>query len=162
MHIPENCELYGVPPYLESWIVAKVPKFVPAILSRWERNGISLSEHFFLLLCPLAEINSHGGLPEGVQLLTDPRLTCRHFTGCHRPYFAALFLGETAESVCQDVLERLPWSEAYEVELGSDRIGLHFFGATEDIDEEELPAPGRPQRPLRELVASGELLEILA
>jgi len=162
MPIPETCELIGVPMYLESWIVAKIPKFVPSILSRWQRNGVSLPERFFLLLCPVAEINSHGGLPDRVQLLTDARLSCKHFTGCHRPYFAALFFGETAEPGCQAVLERLAWSEAYQVQLDPEAIRLNFFGATEDLDEQDLPAPKRPQRSVQELLATGELLEILA
>ena len=161
MDIPQSTKLVGVPGYLETWIVAKIPRFVYSVLQRWQRNQAEFPKSFYLLLCPLVEVNGLGGLPPSVKVLTDARLTCRHFTGCHRPYMVALFHGEQADPLCQQTLDQLPWSEAYQVEIEAEEIRLHFFGATEEIDN-ELPEPKHPKRTVQELLKNGDLFEILA
>jgi hypothetical protein len=97
--LSDKVDIKGLPPYVESWAVAKVAGFVPAILKRWLRSHPDLPTEFYLVMCPVAEVNTQGGLPARVHLLTDPRLTCRHFTGCSKPYYAMIFTGPDADAL---------------------------------------------------------------
>lgn len=157
--IPDRLELHDLPPYIESWAVAKVTGFVVAILERWRRAHPNLPEQFLLVMCPIAELNAQGGLPAKVYTLTDPRLTCRHFTGCSRPYYAMIFTGADAETRCGEIQQLLPWSESYRVAIQPDGVQLHFIAATEDLGEPQFPLQGRR---VADLLESGELLQILA
>jgi len=157
--LPSKLELIGVPAHVQSWSVAKVPGFVLAILSRWQRAHGGIPDHFFLTMCPQAEINARGGLPLQVIELTDPKLTCRHFTGCSKPYFAVIFAGESAGVRQREVQALLPWSETYETEITPAEVRLTFVGATEDMEDDETGK--RPGRTLQELLESGELIRIL-
>jgi hypothetical protein len=152
-------EVVGLPPHVAAWSVARIPGFVASALERWEREHGTLPGQFSLALCPQAEVNALGGLPEGLHALTDPRLRCRHFTGCHRPYLVILFTGEQAEARRSAAQALLPWSEGYRVSVGPGRVRLEFAEASEALDlGEDREAP---RRRLRELLASGELLRIL-
>ncbi len=159
--LPQTLEITGVPRHVGSWSVAQIPGFVPAVLGRWEREHGSLPRRFSLVMCPQVEVNARGGLPPQVTELTDPRLRCRHFTGCHRPYLVILFTGPEAETQRSRVLPLLAWCEAYEVAIGPDAVHLQFAGATEDTDEPPM-AQHRAPRALKDLLASGELIQILA
>lgn len=160
MHLlPSELELIGVPAHVQSWTVGKIPGFVPAILSRWQGAHGDIPDRFFLTMCPLAEINARGGVPARVVELTDPKLTCRHFTGCSKPYFAVIFAGESAATRQREVQELLPWSESYETEITPTRIRLTFIGATEELEEDD--SEKTPGRRLRGLLESGELIRIL-
>lgn len=159
--LPKQIDLVDVPPHVASWCVAKIPGFVLAVLGRWQRNHGELPERFTLVMCPQVEINALGGLPREVTELTDPRLRCRHFTGCNRPYFSVLFLGDQAEDWRARIQAFLPWSEGYAVELTEDAVRLCLRGATEDVAERDA-REGRSRSRLRELLASGELVSILA
>ncbi len=157
--LPENLEITGVPPYVESWTVAKIPGFVIAVLERWQRSHGELPRKFFVIMCPQVEINAMGGLPARVYELTDPRLRCRHFTGCHKPYFVVIFSGQDADQRRAEVQSLLSWSEGYEVEITEEAVKLRFSSATEDTGEERVNVP--PQRTLQQLLSTGELVSIL-
>lgn len=157
--LPETVELSDVPPHVASWSVAKIPGFVPAVLARWQREHGQLPNRFVMLMCPQAEINAKGGLPPQVVELTDARLRCRHFTGCHRPYFVVLFMGAEAEQRRAQIQGLLGWSEGYGVEVTPSVLRLTFAGATEDVatpDERDVRA-----RTVRDLLRSGELVSVL-
>ncbi len=157
--IPDKVEISGIPSHVESWCVAKIEGFVTAVLARWQREYGQLPTRFQMALCPQVEINAMGGLPPQVHELTDPRLTCRHFTGCHKPYVVVLFTGDQANSRRRQVQEFLSWSEGYEVETTDDAIRLRFVGYTE---ESTLPdrTPSAANR-FQQLLESGELIRIL-
>ena len=155
----DRVEISEVPVYVESWTVAKIPGFVDAVLSRWEREHGELPTRFQMAMCPQVEVNAVGGLPSKVHEMTDPRLTCRHFTGCHKPYLVVLFFGEDADSRRQQVQELLSWSEGYAVEKTGAVVRLRYAGCTEEIDNESSQRPNR--RRLQELLKSGELIRIL-
>ena len=159
--LPQTLEVTGVPRHVGSWSVAGIPGFVPAVLGRWQREHGSLPQRFSLVMCPQVEVNARGGLPREVTELTDPRLRCRHFTGCHRPYLVILFTGPDAEVQCSRILPMLAWCEAYRVCIERNAIRMDFAGATEDADEPATPT-GRTPRALKDLLASGELVRILA
>ena len=152
-------EVLELPAHVAAWSVARITGFVPGILSRWEREHGTLPSEFSLILCPQAEISAMGGLPAEVHELTDPRLRCRHFTGCHRPYVALLFRGEDAESRRTAAQALLPWSEGYRVTVAEGRVTLWFRDANEAL--EDTPQTQGGARTLRSLVASGELVRIL-
>jgi hypothetical protein len=157
--LPEQIEMNGVPPYVAAWSVAKIPGFVGAVFKRWQHERVELPHEFFLVMCPQVEINARGGLPPGVLAMTGPKLHCRHFTGCLRPYFVAIFAGEDAKERLARVQELLSWSEGYRVEITDQKIRLDFVHATEDLEEPAYtPAP---QRSLQELLSTGELFKIL-
>ena len=155
----DTVEISGVPQHVESWTVAKIPGFVTAVLARREREHGDLPSRFQMAMCPLVEVSAMGGLPDKVQELTDPRLTCRHFTGCHKPYLVVIFVGEDADHRRQQVQELLPWSEGYAVEKKGSDIRLQFAGCTEEVEQDDSPRP--PARRLKELLESGELIRIL-
>ena len=134
--------------------------FVRAVLERWQRAHGNLPERFYMVMCPQVEVNARGGLPSEVYELTDPRLRCRHFTGCHKPYFVVIFSGEDADERRRRVQELLSWSEGYGVHIREDAIELSFADATEDLEDETNPPA--PRRSLQELLATGELVSILA
>lgn len=157
-NLSDKVDIQGLPPYVESWAVAKVEGFVPAILKRWLRSHPDLPTEFYLVLCPVAEVNTQGGLPARVHLLTDPRLTCRHFTGCSRPYYAMIFTGQDAETRRAEIQTLLPWSESYAVDITLDPIRLTFIEASEDIDTDQRPVEARR---IADLLESGELLKIM-
>ena len=139
--------------------MAKIPGFVIAVLKRWQRSHGELPNRFFLVMCPQVEINAMGGLPARVYELTDPRLRCRHFTGCHKPYFVVIFIGEDAGQRRAEVQHLLSWSESYEVEITNETVKLSFSDATEDSGNERTDLP--KQRTLQQLLETGELVSIL-
>jgi len=158
--LPDKVEISDVPPYVEIWSVAKIPNFMQAVLERWQREHGELPPRFYVTMCPQVEVNAAGGLSSRVIELTDPRLRCRHFTGCHKPYFVVFFMGEDAQTHQSEVQGLLSWSESYRVEIGSDAVRLAFVDATEEADDEDrddLPAP----RTLQDLLATGEIVSIL-
>jgi hypothetical protein len=112
-------------------------------------------------MCPQVEINTLGGLPTRVIELTDPRLTCRHFTGCNKPYFVVIFTGEDARTCQHEVQELLPWSESYEVQITASALRLTFAGASEDLEWEEDNVAKKPRRTLQELLGKADLVSIL-
>lgn len=156
--IPERLEINAIPVHVTSWAVAKVPGFVPAILRRWHRSHADLPECFELVMCPVAELNACGGIPARVHELTDPRLTCRHFTGCSRPYYAMIFTGSDADLRRAEIQSLLPWSEAYAIDIDNDTVHMTFIEATEDV---ELSQSVTPVRSIADLLESGELLKIM-
>jgi hypothetical protein len=139
--------------------VARIPGFVPAVLRRWQRAHGPLPTRFVMVMCPQVEINAMGGLPPEVIELTDPRLRCRHFTGCHRPYFVMLFVGADAEARRRRIQGLLSWSEGYGVEIDRQSIKLEFAGAAEEV--ENRPENTARVRTLQDLLATGELVSIL-
>lgn len=157
--LPSVLRVHGLPPYVESWAVAKVPGFVLAILNRWRRAHPDLAKEFFLIMCPVAEVNALGGLPAQVHELIDPRLSCRHFTGCSRPYYAMILSGPSAAARRLALQAQLPWSESYRVRLGPTEVELSFVDASEALEEPPQP----PQlRSLADKLDKHELLKILA
>lgn len=157
--VPDTLDIRDLPPYIQSWSVAGIPGFVVAVLRRWQRHHGSLPQRFHMVMCPQVELNAMGGIPPRVHELTDPRLRCRHFTGCHKPYFVVIFEGDDAPGRVDEVLELLSWSEAWEVALEEEAVKLVYRGSTEDLDREQESRPGRS---LQELLQSGELVSILA
>ncbi len=155
----DNVEVREVPVYAESWTVARIPGFVAAVLNRWQREHGELPARFHMAMCPQVEVNAMGGLPSRVHELTDPRLTCRHFTGCHKPYLVVIFVGDDADSRRQQAQELLSWSEGYAVEKTESAVQLTFAGCTEEVERDEDPRPS--SRRLQELLESGELIRIL-
>lgn len=158
--LPKQVELDDVPPNVASWNVAKIPGFVAAVLGRWQRSREALPEHFFMVMCPQVEINARGGLPATVVELTDPKLRCKHFTGCQRPYFVVLFAGESGDADRARVQALLSWSEGYAVTLEADVIRLRFVDATEEVVDDRDSGGFRDR--LRDLLRSGELVGILS
>jgi hypothetical protein len=158
--LPERVEVADLPPYVEMWSVAKIPNFIPAVLGRWQRDRGELPPQFYVLVCPQVEVNAAGGLPARVVELTDPRLRCRHFTGCHKPYFVVFFVGEDADRKRAEVQAMLSWSESYRVDIGTDAVRLAFVDAMEDLGDEDRDATPAP-RTLRDLLATGEIVSIL-
>lgn len=152
-------EVKGLPAHVAAWSVSHIPGFVLAVLQRWEREYARLPDAFSILMCPQTELNAMGGLPEGVHALTDPRLRCAHFTGCHRPYLVVLFTGEDAEPRRAEAQTLLPWSEGYRVRVVGDRAELEFADAREGLDTDT--AGSGEARSLRSLLASGELVQVL-
>ena len=110
-------------------------------------------------MCPQVEINAMGGLPAKAYELTDPRLRCRHFTGCHKPYFVVILTGDDADRRREEIQRLLSWSEGYEVELTAQAIHLKFADATEDLGTKDDGTP--TQRTLQQLLQTGELISIL-
>lgn len=159
--LPEHVEFVELPPYVEIWSVAKIPNFMQAVLGRWQRAHGELPDRFYVVMCPQVEVNAAGGLPSRVIELTDPRLRCHHFTGCHKPYFVVFFVGEDADRSRAEVQGLLAWSEGYRVDIGKDAVRLTFVEATEDIDDEEREADRPASRTLRELISTGEIVSIL-
>ena len=157
--LPQKVEFVDVPPYVEIWSVAKIPNFVQAVLGRWQRARGELPSRFYVMMCPQVEVNAIGGLPSRVIELTDPRLRCHHFTGCHKPYFVVFFVGEDADQRRAEVQDLLSWSESYQVDIGKDAVVLTFIDATEDADDEREEPSSR--RTVRELIATGEIVSIL-
>lgn len=157
-HIPDIVDIIGLPPHIASWCVAQVPGFVPAILKRWLRAHPDLPDRFQLVMCPVAEVNAYGGMPARIHELTDPRLTCQHFTGCSRPYYAMIFTGDDAQARRAEIQTLLPWSEAYAVTIDDERVRLDLVDAIEDIDGLERREPARR---FAELLESGELLKVM-
>jgi hypothetical protein len=157
--VPAVLGVTGQPPHVQSWSVAGIQGFVPAVLRRWVREYGPLPEHFCMVMCPQAEVSARGGLPPGVHELTDPRLRCRHFTGCHRPYLVLLLMGEDADARRAALQALLPWSEGYRVEIGESSVDLSFVEARED---DATDAPPREGGGLQDLLRSGELVRILA
>jgi len=153
----QQIEIANVPPYVESWSVAKIPRFVSAVLARWQRNYGELPSRFYAVMCPQVEVNAVGGLPSRLIELTDARLRCRHFTGCHRPYFVAFFIGDDARQRLAEAQQWLAWSESYRVDIGPQSTTLEFVDATEDTCASDEEAA----RTLRDLQATGELLRVL-
>jgi hypothetical protein len=158
--LPEHLEVEGLPPHVAAWSVARIPGFVGAVLKRWQMNHGELPSEFHVLMCPQVELNARGGLPPGVFALTHPKLHCRHFTGCMKPYFVAIFIGEDAGERSEKVLQILSWSEGYHVRICDEAIRLSFTGANEDVETPSNPV--KPHRNLQDLLASGELFKILA
>ena len=157
--LPTEVEITDVPSHVESWSVARIAGFVPAVLKRWQREFGNLPEHFHLVVCLQVEINARGGLPSEIHAITDPKLTCRQFTGCHKPYFVVLFQGANSADRRQRAQELLAWSEGYAVEVTPSTIRLRLEGYTEDLDDEDLPS--NQARNLQDLLRTGELLRIL-
>ncbi|MGA7980621.1 MAG: hypothetical protein WCA32_10380 [Chromatiaceae bacterium] len=151
--------LEGVPDFVASWSAAKIPGFVAAVIKRWRREHGHLPRSFAMVICPQVEINAIGGLPAGVIELTDPRLRCRHFTGCHKPYFVVFFTGEDAEERRAKVQPLLPWSEGYAVELQGQSAVLRFVDANEDVDSDTNRV--KRTRTLQELLETGELVKVM-
>ena len=155
----DTVEISDVPVHVESWTVAKIPGFVAAVLNRWEREHGELPARFHMAMCPQVEVNAMGGLPTKVHELTDPRLTCRHFTGCHKPYLVVIFLGDDADARRRQAQELLSWSEGYAVQKTGPVVKLTFAGCSEEVDQDDGMRPD-PRR-LQELLKSGELIRIL-
>lgn len=158
--IPEKVEVSGLPDYIASWSITRVDRFVPAILSRWQRELDGLPADFYLLLCPRVEVNALGGLPPEVLDLTDPRQRLTHFTGCQRPYMAMMLGGDTADQRRAKLHEQLPWSESYRVEIDEALIRLGFVDATEELPD-QAGTQGPPPTRFRDLCSSGEILQLL-
>lgn len=157
--LPNSVTILDQPAHVGSWSAARIPGFVPALLGRWQRARGLLPRRFCLLLCPRVELSARGGLPPRLRALSLPQHRFDHFTSCHRPYMATIFLGPRAGRRCEEAQAQLAWSEAYAVELRSDTLRLRFLGAHEDLDT---PPPAHHGRSLRELQRSGELLRLLA
>jgi len=157
--LSHQLEVTGIPVHVESWSVARIPGFVLAVLNRWQREYGRLPSRFHMAMCPQVEINARGGIPPQVHGLTDPRLTCRHFTGCHKPYFVVIFSGEDSAQRCQAAQDLLSWSEGYEVEIAPESVRLRFEGYTEDA--EDTGTGQRTTRTLQDLLKSGEIVKVL-
>ncbi len=136
MQTPDKqLEIQGIPPYVKSWSVAVIPRFIPAVLDRWRRNYGELPQQFVMVLCPQVEINAVGGLPARVRELTNPKFRMQHFTGCHKPYVVLIHVGEDAEGWREEVQRMLSWSEGYRVETTEELTRLHFIDAVEERDD---------------------------
>jgi len=158
--LPDKLEITGIPAHVMSWSVAGIRGFVVAVLKRWQRNYGELPHRFFMVMCPQVEVNAMGGLPLEVHALTDAKLTCRHFTGCHKPYLVIIFTAEDGDERRAAVQRELPWSEGYQVDLTESAVRLTFADATEELEGGERPAVR--QRTLQELLKTGELVSVLA
>jgi len=127
-----SLEIHGIPDYVASWSAARISGFVPAVLERWRRSGGELPASFTMVICPLVEINSRGGLPDRVRELTSPRQRFHHFTGCHKPYAVLLQAGDDNETWRREIQEELAWSEGYQAEFGEGVLTLSFVDAVEE------------------------------
>jgi hypothetical protein len=132
--IADQLEIEGIPPYVKSWSAARIPGFVPAVLNRWQRNFGELPDFFAMVVCPQVEIDAKGGLPDRVRELTNARLRCQHFTGCHKPYAVLLYAGNDAEAWRAEVQSLLAWSEGYQVRLTARTAHMKFMEAIEECD----------------------------
>lgn len=130
--VSKAVEIQGIPPYVKSWSVAGIPRFVPAVLDRWRRSRGGLPRRFVMVLCPQVEINAIGGLPDRVRELTRPQWRLQHFTGCHKPYLVLLHAGADAEAWRGEVQGMLAWSEGYRVEITRETARLQFIDAVEE------------------------------
>lgn len=156
--LPTQIEILDMPQYVESWSAARIPGFVRAVLARWRRDrGTRLPETLHMVLCPQAEINARGGLPKAVLEITDPRLRCRHFTGCHKPYFVVLFTGPQGDEQRAMAQRWLAWSEGYHVKILPDCIQLVLREAVEDEAEEATEDPV-----LQRVLSAADLVSVLA
>ena len=153
--------VHGIPVYVESWAAALVSNLVSTALMRWEREYEKLPESFYMLICPQVEINARGGLPADIHEYIDAKLTCRQFTGCHKPYFIALFVDKSAEESCLKTQQLLAWSEAYKVNIKEGDVILHFVGCTEELDDEIESEFSEKKKKFQELISTGELMRIL-
>lgn len=135
----------GIPEYVKSWSVAGIPRFVPAVLGRWQRNHGELPRRFVMLMCPLVEIDAIGGLPGRVRELTNPRFRLQHFTGCNKPYLVMIHAGNDAEAWREEVQGLLAWSEGYQVEIRDEMACLEFIDAVEDISAIEATEVALPK-----------------
>ena len=135
--ITEPTQINDLPPYIRSWSVVCIPKFIAAALDRWQRNFGQLPENFILVACPNLEILSMGGLPNRVRELIDARSRLQHFTSCHRLYTVFLLFNEDAEQRREEIQSYLPWSESYRVKLDSNTPQLTFIEAIEDLDDDD-------------------------
>lgn len=157
--IPQQIDVIGVPDFVKSWSAVSIPNFVYTVLDRWDREFGALPDSFYIVMCPQVEINARGGLPEGVHEYIDPRLRCRQFTGCHKPYFFAIFKGKDAHSRCLEVLQLLAWSEAYQVKLENERMVLIYQGSTEEPDDDGDREDEHTR--FKNLISTGQLIQIL-
>ena len=128
-------EIHGLPPYVKSWSVAVIPRFIPAVLDRWQRNYGELPRQFVMVLCPQVEVSAIGGLPPRVRELTNPMFRMQHFTGCHKPYVVLIHAGEDPEGWREEVQKMLSWSEGYRVEITEEITRLQFVDAVEEHDD---------------------------
>jgi len=126
----ERYRVEGAPP---PWGVTGIKNFVIGALSRAWGEG-DWPGHFLLSLCPWGERNALGGTPTPLQEVMDPRLRLVHFTGCGRPYWVILFIGEDAAARQRIAMQYLPWSEHFAVTCHDGEAVLEFLGCTEDID----------------------------
>lgn len=148
-------DIQGSPP---PWSVTAVDKFVVSSLQRAQREGGALPQRFRMSMCPWGEHNAMGKARAPVQAVIDPRLRIVHFTGCSRPYLVVLFVGEDADRDQNVMMQRLPWSEHYEVRIdGKGSISLRFLGCTEEPEEENVTE--QRARNLQELFHSGALAD---
>lgn len=154
-------DVHGIPVYVESWAAALVPNLVSTALGRWEREYEKLPESFYMLICPQVEINARGGLPADIHEYIDPKLTCRQFTGCLKPYFIALFMHQSAEDRCLKTQQLLAWSEAYKVKIKDGDVILNFVACTEELDDEIDTEFSENKKIFQELISTGELMRIL-
>jgi len=157
--LPSQVEIADQPDHVQSWSAARIAGFVPGVLNRWQREFGGLPPTFHMLLCPQVEVNMRGGLPPEMHALTDARLTCRHFTGCHKPYLVVLFQGRDSVERCRRALTLLAWSEGYAVEITGSAIRLRLVDYSEDIGDEA--DPSAHGRTLQDLLRSGELVRVL-
>jgi hypothetical protein len=157
--LPSQVEIADLPEHVQSWSAARIAGFVPGVLDRWQREFGALPRTFHMLLCPQVEVNMRGGLPPDMHALTDARLTCHHFTGCHKPYLVALFQGKDSVDRCRRALTLLAWSEGYAVEITASAIRLRLVDYTEDLGDEG--EPSAHARTLQDLLRSGELVRVL-
>ncbi|CAK0775690.1 hypothetical protein CCP4SC76_6070006 [Gammaproteobacteria bacterium] len=156
--LPTEVKILDMPRHVESWSAARIPGFVRAVLARWCRDrGVRLPDIFYMVLCPQTEINARGGLPEAVLEITDPRLRCRHFTGCHKPYFVVLFTDPQGDEHRAMIQRWLPWSEGYQVQVLPDGIQLVLREAVEDETAETLEGPA-----LQRVLSTADLVSVLA
>ena len=132
--VSRQFEIQGIPPYVASWSVVAIPRFIPTVLDRWRRNYGELPHQFVMVLCPQVEINAIGGLPRRIRELTNPRFRMQHFTGCHKPYMVLIHAGETADAWREEVQTLLSWSEGYQVEITEEMTRLRFIDAVEEQD----------------------------
>jgi len=147
----ERYMVEGTPP---PWSVTKVNNFVVGALARMRHEGGDLPEHFLLSFCPWGERNAIGGTPEQLREVMDPRFRLVHFTGCSRPYWVILFIGEAAAARQQLAMRHLPWSEHFTVVCRDSGAILEYLGCTEEVSVDYESDP----HTLRELLSQGRLV----
>jgi len=128
-----SLEIQDVPAYVASWSAAQIRGFIPAVLERWRRSSGELPARFAMVICPLVEISSRGGLPARVRELTSPRQRFQHFTGCHKPYFVLFQAAGDIERWRREIQQELAWSEGYHAETGDGVLRLQFKEAIEEL-----------------------------
>jgi hypothetical protein len=133
----DTLEVHGVPNYVACWSAAGIRGFLHAVIERWERSSGTPPSRFALVICPLVEVLTRGGLPDRVIERTSPRLRFHHFTGCHKPFVVLFHDGGDAEAWCREVQQGLAWSESYQAELGAGVLRLQFVDAVEEPEDEE-------------------------